>query len=295
MKKIYLLLSFILFSSILLTFFGSKIDSKTDETVDEWKITQYGLRDINSSFYILHNPSKGLIVVDGGWTDDASFVKEVIGTYGCEVEAWILTHPHQDHIGAFNELYNNLGNITVKSIYTVDMASPNECLEITPWDSIDAYQVFLSLNVSNIKYVYPGDTLEICGLTFSIFSAFDDNVRAYSRDYLNDGSMMFKVTNQEESMLFCADVGSSMSDYLVSKWGDELKSDYIQMGHHGYGGLSDGFYQAVCPKVAFFDAPDWLMFDETGRYDNPENAELMKNMGCEIYSFSTSPNTIILK
>ena len=67
------------------------------------------------------------------------------------------------------------------------------------------------------------------------------------------------------------------------------------MGHHGYGGLKDGFYQAVHPKIAFFDAPDWMMLDETGKYDNPENAQLMIDMGSEVVSFNSAPNQIILK
>jgi len=95
--------------------------------------------------------------------------------------------------------------------------------------------------------------------------------------------------------LFCSDIGSNVSDYLYEKYGESLSSDYIQMGHHGYGGLKDNFYQAVKPKVAFFDAPDWLMLDTTGKYDNPENAKLMKDMGCEILSFNSAPNKIVLK
>lgn len=75
-------------------------------------------------------------------------------------------------------------------------------------------------------------------------------------DLATDGSMMFKVTNKEESMLFCADVGVKMSDEIMSHYADELPSDYIQMGHHGNGGLSEEFYRKVHPKVAFFDAPE---------------------------------------
>ena len=275
--------------------FGEKSKSTSSQETSEWTITQYGPRDINSSFYTIYNPEKGLIVVDGGWVEDAAYVREIIGNCGGEVDAWILTHPHQDHIGAFNVLYSDLAEITVESVYTVDMASPDECISVASWDSVDAYEDFLTVNVPDIQYLYEGDTLEICGLTFEIINAFGDSVRTYSKDYLNDGSMMFKVTNQEESMLFCADVGVSMSDYLVSKWGDTLKADYIQMGHHGYGGLSDDFYQTVAPKIAFFDAPDWLMLDETGRYDNPENAAFMENMGCKIYSFNSAPNSVVLK
>lgn len=270
-------------------------ESDISHKEEVWEITQYGPRDINSSFYTIYNREEGLIVIDGGWTEDAAYVREIINSFGAPVEAWILTHPHQDHIGAFNVLYPELDEIVVNNIYTVDMATPDECLAVASWDSVDAYNDFLALEVSNLQYVYPGDVLEICGLEIEILSAYDENVKTLSKDYLNDGSMMFKVTGKEESFLFCADVGISMSDYLLGKYGAEkLSADYLQMGHHGYGGLSDAFYQAVSPKTAFFDAPDWLMFDETGKYDTPQNAALMESLGSEIISFNSAPNTIEL-
>ena len=153
----------------------------------------------------------------------------------------------------------------------------------------------MALNLTNVTYLYAGDKIQICDLEFEVMSAYDENVNNLSRDYLNDGSMMFKVTNEFESMLFCADVGIGMSDFLVGKYGDTLKAYYIQMAHHGYGGLSDEFYRIVSPKIAFFDAPDWLMYDETGKYDNPQNAAFMESLNAEIYSFNTAPNSIILK
>lgn len=260
-----------------------------------WEVTQHGPRDINSSFYTIYNPNEGLIVIDGGWTEDVEYVREVINAYGGQVDAWILTHPHQDHIGAFTALYSNLGDIKIHNIYTVDMASPEDCMRAAWWDSVDAYNNFLSLNVPNIQYVYPGDVLELCGLKVEILSAFNEDIRAFSGDYINDGSMMFKVYGKEDSFLFCADVGVNVSDYLINKYGAEkLSSDYLQMGHHGFGGLSDQFYQMVNPKIAFFDAPDWLMYDETGRYDTPENIALMESMGSEIRGFNNAPNSLMI-
>lgn len=291
-----ILLCFILF---LVCFFmnrSSKPAIFEESSSDaEWIITQHGRNDINLSFYTIYNKDKGLIVVDGGWEEDAASVREVIYELGSHVDAWILTHPHQDHIGAFNLLYKELDGITIDHIYTVEMAAPDMCLEVAPWDSVDAYNDFLALNVSELEYVYAGDVLQICGLEFEIISTYDDNVKKLSKDYLNDGSMMFKVTNVSESMLFCADVGIGMSDYLVNQYGDFLKADYIQMAHHGYGGLSDQFYSLVNPKIAFFDAPDWLMYDETGKYDNPQNAAFMESLNAEIYSFNSTPNTIVLR
>lgn len=290
--------TFIIMFSTLLLLCSCSMQKDMKKVINDekcWEITQYGPRDINSSFYTIYNEDEGLIVIDGGWVEDAAYVREIINTFGKEVEAWILTHPHQDHIGAFNALYNDLDDLTVNNIYTVDMATPDECMEVASWDSVDTYNDFLNLNIPDLQYVYPGDELHICGLKIEILNAYDENVKNLSRDYLNDGSMMYKVSGNKESFLFCADVGVSMSDYLLQHYGEEkLSADYIQMGHHGYGGLNDDFYQAVCPNVSFFDAPDWLMYDETGKYDNPENTEFMKSLGSEILSFNSSPNTIKL-
>ena len=305
--KIFTIITIFITVSLLLTagvilYLKTKPHNQNDFSVDnldvqenDWIITQHGRNDINLSFYTIYNASKGLIVIDGGWTDDAAYVRDILNELGGNVDAWILTHPHQDHIGAFNLLYTELEGITVKTIYTVDMATPEECLNVASWDSVDAYNDFLSLNVPNLQYLYAGDESDICGLKFKVLNTYDDNVKNLSRDYLNDGSMMFKVTNQNESMLFCADVGISMSDFLLNKWGNELQADYLQMAHHGFGGLNDNLYQTVNPKIAFFDAPDWLMFDETGKYDTPQNAEFMNSIGSEIYSFNTAPNSIVLK
>lgn len=263
---------------------------------DEWTITQYGPREINSSFYTLYNPKRGLILVDGGWTEDARSVRDVVKMLGNRVDAWILTHPHQDHIGAFNVIYPEPQGMEIGQVYTVDMATPKECLEVASWDSVEAYEDFLKLKVKDLQYLYTGDETEICGLEIVVLNAFGEHVRQYSKDYLNDGSLMFKVQAKEQSILFCADVGVSVSDYLLNRWADKLPADYLQMGHHGYGGLKDDFYRKVSPEVAFFDAPAHMMLDETGKFDNPENQKLMEGMGCEVYSFIGGPiHSVILK
>ena len=284
------ILAVVLLTAILLILKSAKVFEK-----DEWTISQYGPRDINSSFYTLYNPKQGLIVVDGGWTEDAEYVRSAIALFGNKVDAWILTHPHQDHIGAFNVIYQDLQGIEIEKIYTVDMAAPEDCIAVASWDNVDTYCDFLELEIPELEYVSIGDKLTICDLEFEILNAYGKHVKELSRDYINDGSMMFKVTGKKESMLFCADVGSSISDYLLDYWGDNLKADYLQMGHHGFGGLKDSFYEKVSPKTAFFDAPDWMMKDETGTYDNPENAQLMQSLGSEIISFDGAPNSIILE
>ncbi len=51
----------------------------------------------------------------------------------------------------------------------------------------------------------------------------------------------------------------------------------------------------VDPDVAFFDAPNWLMENQGGKYTTPQNRKWMERMGSKIASFATAPNAVLLK
>lgn len=278
------------------TYYVYRRDFKETDYQGEWLVTQYGAAEGSQQmFYTIQDIKGHLVVVDGGWADGADYVRQIIKELGNHVDAWIITHPHSDHAGAFTEIYKNPKKMKIDKVYAVDMAPPKVCLKSAPWDETEIYEKWLALDIKQLEYVYAGDAFEVEGLTFDILNAYDDYVKELSGDLLNDGSMMFKITANEESMLFCADVGKKMSDYLLDTWQDALKADYIQMGHHGNGGLKNNFYKYVEAKAAFFDAPNWLMQDVGGRYTAVKNAHFMAENGAAVYSFSTTPNQIILK
>ena len=77
-------------------------------------------------------------------------------------------------------------------------------------------------------------------------------------------------------------------------YGDSLKSDYVQMAHHGFQGLGREFYEKVDPKAAFFDAPYWLMNGES-EFSSKEKEDMILDMGKTVYSYYTAPNQILLK
>lgn len=115
---------------------------------------------------------------------------------------------------------------------------------------------------------------------------------------LNNGSLVFKLYGNEESMLFCADTQSNLiSEYLLENYKDKLKSDYLQVGHHGNNGFSDEFYETVNPKVAFFSAPTVIMenINNISWYSTEYLSNLLENMGATIYSFKDSPAQIVMK
>lgn len=263
-------------------------------------ITQYDDKSGSQGmFYTITVSDGSLIVVDSGNPDNEEYVRQVLEEKGNHVNAWILTHPHPDHIGAFNQIWQQLGDIQVDAVYTINMNYDNYKALAQEWDNFETFDLFTQItqNDDRLHYVHTGDELKIAGLDFKVFNAYDSSVTdQITTDLANDGSMMFKVTNKEESMLFCADVGVKMSDEIMSHYADELSSDNIQMGHHGNGGLSEEFYRKVHPKVAFFDAPEWLMHpeDDSHGWTTPQNCELMESMGAEVYYYATTPNEVEL-
>ena len=264
-------------------------------------ITQYSDMSGNQGcFYTMNTPTGEFIVIDGGNAGNADYVRSVIKENGNKVDAWIITHPHPDHVGAFNVIWENPGDIEMSRLYTIEMDYDSYQERAEEWDDFGSYESFLNITdgFSNLTYLHTGDELELCGLEIKVLSAYDKEItNSLTSDLANDGSLMFKVTNKNESMLFCSDVGVKMSDTIIENYREELKSDYLQMGHHGNGGLSEEFYRLVEPKSAFFDAPDWLMNpeDPESTWTTPQNRELMESMGADIYAFSTAPNCIELK
>lgn len=265
------------------------------DQVSDVLISQYGNNEGSQvNFYTIETSTGRLIVVDGGFETDEAYVREVLASKANKVDAWILTHYHQDHVGAFCNIYKNPGDVKIGKIYAVEMDELTAYTENAPWDETYTVECFREMGVENIKYLHAGDKKKIAGVQIKVLNAYDDYVDEISNDLHNDGSLMFKVYGETESMLFCSDVGRSMSDWIIEHYGEDLSSDYLQMGHHGNGGLSEEFYRMVQPKVAFFDAPEWLLNSTDENYTFAENRAIMEDMGAAIYSFEGTPHSIQL-
>ncbi|MBQ8305777.1 MAG: MBL fold metallo-hydrolase [Blautia sp.] len=259
-----------------------------------WKVTQFG--DITESQEMCYTVTteNGLVIIDGGCPYEAARLKKIIAQYGNRVEAWILTHPHSDHITAFMDIYDEMKDtISIHHIYLPEHPDAEIMKAKASWDSYDCYERFLSMDIPNLEYVHTGDVLDVMGLKMEVLSAYDNVVFEASDDLMNDGSLVFRLCGKETSMLFLADMGKSMTSFLSGTYGTKLASDYVQMGHHGFGGPDAEVYRLIAPKGAFFDAPGWLMQSDTERSARPK-VQLMQELGCQIYSYYTTPNQIIL-
>lgn len=260
-----------------------------------YTVTQYAsATGLQSMIYTITDKEGHLIIIDGGWRDDADQLLSVINANGGTVDAWILTHPHPDHIGAFNEIYAS-GEIAIRKIYAVPTDYDVYQARAAEWDEFDVYDEFVRLMSSeeNLIYLTEGDTLDLFGLQMEVFHSFDLEQLQEVRDTCNDGGLIFKLSAEQESMLFLSDVGISQSDYMQKKYGDQLAADYVQMGHHGNGGMDESIYRMISPKKAFFDAPESLM--QNAELNAPRKKAFMEELGAEICYYATAPNTIKLR
>ena len=98
-----------LVSAMLLSLTGCMVHSAdfSDGLESGWELTEYSCDSGNVGlFYSLKDLENGkLILVDSGNPENAEKVRGVIDDNGGHVDAWFLTHYHNDHIGAFNEVY----------------------------------------------------------------------------------------------------------------------------------------------------------------------------------------------
>ena len=270
----------------------------TPDLSTEYLVTQYAdATGVQGTFYTISKDDT-LILIDGGWAGNAAAVRKVIASHGNTVDAWILTHPHQDHAGAFNIIYGDPGDIRINAVY--DNGFDYDFIESVgePYDDITVMETYHSLTADDpaVTHLRRGDVLDICGLTVSVYNAYDEAVLdtvGDEKDYQNNASLLFEVSGAQTSILFCSDIKYDMDRYLLEAYGDDIACDYIQVGHHGNWSLSDEFYERTGASVFFIDAPSAI----TDNPDFPACALKQRLLGEQktVFDFSSAPNTVTLR
>ena len=256
-----------------------------------WTIRQYGRGDAahQSMFYTIRSNTGKLVVIDGGWKSDADLVRSVIKKNGNVVSAWIVTHPHPDHVGALSEiLRNNTTKIRIRKIYTsfVNRSADRRTRKV--WDEYDVYEEFRrrTKGFGAITYLKEKDVIDLIGLKMTVLNAWDASVNRLRANLCNHGSLMFKLEGEKQSMLFCADVGTPRQKRLLRRYKKLRPATYVQCAHHGNPGFNETFYRYVKPEVAFIDAPKMITDDTSGKYSAPSLIRYLKKKGVKVYTFA---------
>ena len=233
-----------------------------------WNMTMYGKPDgDNMMSFTIKSDVGGLVIIDGGYDyseEDCRVLLEEIENNSNLVDAWIITHFDADHCGAFLKITEDHPEIEIKDIYVQEVPDRSSLIEKGVEDrSIVSLDTYLARDYNNVTTVHSGDEFNIIGLKMKVLSSYDKWMAEKESNLLNNGSIVFKLTGNENSVLFCSDtVSEGIYSYLLENYESELDSDILQVGHHGNTKFPKEFFEKVSPQVAIFTAPSWIYFNE---------------------------------
>lgn len=217
--------------------------------------------------YIIITKNNNLIVIDGGTTEDTENLVKQIKNNGGQVDAWFLTHIHDDHVGAFTEIINN-ESINVKKIYV----SINEFQwyeENEPTRIEFTNKVFDLLSEENIKQkieeVFLNQIITIDNIKAEILGIKNPEI---TQNAGNEQSMVIKFDSGKTTFLVLGDTGENSSKKLLEKQKDKLKSNIVQMAHHGQAGATEELYNEIKPNICLWPTLEWLWNNDAGQGEN---------------------------
>lgn len=213
--------------------------------------------------YVLTSPSGKVLVIDGGNPGDADFLREQILARGGHVDTWLLTHCHADHCSALTEILADPQGVTIGCI-CYNFPSQSWLDKTEPHRSAATARIFscLAQHSALCRILHEKDVLDFDGARIDVLT----DAQPLPGSMINDSSLVFRFTFPGgKTALFLGDLEEPARNLLAARYGETLKSDIVQMAHHGQGGVSENVYRLVRPEICLWCAPDWLWNNDRGQ------------------------------
>jgi beta-lactamase superfamily II metal-dependent hydrolase len=151
----------------------------------------------------------------------------------------------------------------------------------------------VKLKATRLLKVHAGTVLRFADAEIEILCTHEELYPGVlGLEYTNDTSIVSRVRLGGQTIIFPGDMQTLESNVLVSMYGTYLKSDFVQISHHGsikYPATLE-FYQMVSPTWAFFPGSKSRYAENAG---TPENSYLIKRLGAGNIFVADSENRTI--
>ena len=92
-----------------------------------------------------------------------------------------------------------------------------------------------------------------------------NNRGAYTYNGVNNSSLVYKIRVSGQSILILGDLAyDGGKDLIKTCTAAELKSDIVQMAHHGQQGVDQDAYALIAPTTCLWPTPAWLWDNDNG-------------------------------
>lgn len=197
------------------------------------------------------------IIVDGGYKADASGLYNYLvdnnkRSDGVTIAAWILTHSHYDHYGAFDSFANTYGK-KVNCQYLVSNTIPanyKPSKESNDTKLSDMRRYLSKFANNDTKFIKPhaGQKLYFCNVELEILYTHEE-LYPNKIAWVNEASLAFHVKVGDQKILVMGDAELQAIDRMTMMYGSALKSDMLQIPHHGYTKIQQSFFDLVDASV----------------------------------------------
>lgn len=233
----------------------------------EVTVTQKTTTQINGMGYVIRLSDGSFIVVDGGYKEEAKeLYRTLIDLNGSaesiHIRAWIITHSHGDHYQAFNQFSKDYGSkVTLDYLlYSPVSGAANQDSYLNSAVKIDLAR----FKGAKICYVHTGMNFNFGSVVLEILVAPEQIYKQNAPEDFNETSLVFRVKNSAGSMIFLADSGERASAWLVDTYGDALKSEMVQVSHHGCETATAELYDKIAAHTAFWPCDETLFASYRG-------------------------------
>lgn len=248
--------------------------------------------------YIMKTSTGKVIVIDGGLNEDEPNLVKHIQELGNKVDVWFITHPHEDHASAIIKVIEET-DIPIEKIYYT-MNEIEWYKEYEPKRAEEAERFYNALQNERVKGKTEEVTLnQIINIDFIKCEILGVKNPEITNNGFNNSSMVIKMNLPKSSILFLGDTGEESGEKLLNMQKDKLKSDIVQVAHHGQGGAKESLYKEINPRICLWPTPEWLWNNDSGGgkgsgpWTTLETRQWMKNLGVKIHVIEKDGDTTI--
>lgn len=238
------------------------VNKKCDTTLYQFELDY---RNIDCGMcYVVQCPDFSFFIIDSAHMNSAedhnrlyNFLRKLTpGGQDIEISGWFFSHAHQDHIFMFmsfleagfkdcriERLYYNLPALTVPGSESWSDSDKQTMREFN--ELIDRRQ-----DIPVVK-LHTGQKFFVRNLEFDVLATHED-MYPNRLDRYNDSCAVIMMRVDNCKTLFLGDACAEESTILVARYGAYLKSDIVQVGHHGYDSGNAGVYYSINAETALY-------------------------------------------
>ena len=199
--------------------------------------------------YVFLLPDGRFIIQDGGcrFEDGRDFVYDAMKSVAPDPEnmviaAWVISHAHEDHQEAFEDFARDHGDDVVIQKVIFNYLASRAHIMVREDGSRDNCEEFVHtmyeicseyLPDTQVVKAHTGQVFKFGSVEMEVLYTVEDFFPAFGLDYTNASSVVVRITIAGQTFMLLADTTHNSGKILERVWKEHLKSDVMQIAHHG--------------------------------------------------------------